>query len=70
MITRTQREINKGKKRRLLKSDFMYCKFSDTKDYVNETSIAQRNEVLGLELSSLMLLLFHSLSLKNPIGQS
>ena len=54
-------------KRRLVRSATMYCKFSDTKDYVNETSIAQRNEVLGLELSSLMLLLLHSLSLKKTL---
>ena len=42
----------------------MYCKFSDTKDYVDETSIVQRNEVLGLEFYGLMLYLLHSLSLK------
>ena len=42
----------------------MYCKFSDTKDYVNETSTVQRNEVLELEFFSFMLLLLHSLLLK------
>ena len=42
----------------------MYCKFSNTKDYVDETSIVQRNDVLGLEFPGLMLLLLHSLLLK------
>ena len=42
----------------------MYCKFSNTKDYVDETSIVQRNDVLGLEFSGLMLLLLRSFSLK------
>ena len=43
----------------------MHCKFSTTiKEYVDETSTVQRNKILGLEFSFLLLLLLHSLQLK------
>ena len=60
-VTRKQRVINKEKKRRLVRSATVHCKFATSKEYIDETSTVKCNEILGLEFSFLLVLLLNSL---------